>query len=153
MGKNTYQRVVDLLNEHIPAKVSRNEFCRITGINRNSVDRYRAGLGCPIEETLQKMSKYFGIPVSVLRGKTDDDNEEMSREVFLTSCKKYKGLLSEFRIIPDNEKPDAIQFLEWIYDEMFFDQLKKENDERIATRYFSSSTLDQNESQNNKPAT
>lgn len=68
MGKKTYQRVVDLLNEHIPANVSRNEFCRITGINRNSVDRYRSGVGCPIHETLEKMAGYFGVSVEYLKG-------------------------------------------------------------------------------------
>ncbi|NVN90193.1 MAG: helix-turn-helix transcriptional regulator [Desulfuromonadales bacterium] len=71
MSKKTYQRVMDLLNEHIPAKISRNEFCRITGINRNSVDRYRAGLGCPIHETLEKMAGYFGVSVAWLRGDAD----------------------------------------------------------------------------------
>jgi len=74
MGMNTYPRVVELLNEHISAKISRNEFCRVTGINRNSVDRYRAGLGCPIHETLVKMAKYFKVSVGHLKGNYDDND-------------------------------------------------------------------------------
>lgn len=68
MSKHTYPRVVELLDQYIPAKISRNEFCRLTGVNRNSVDRYRAGLGCPTDETLEKMADYFGVTVSFLRG-------------------------------------------------------------------------------------
>lgn len=78
MGKKTYQRVVDLLNEHIPAEISRNEFCKITGINRNSIDRYRVGLGSPIHETLEKMADYFGVTVEWLQGKGDLSYEEIS---------------------------------------------------------------------------
>ena len=57
-----------MLNEEIPAKISRNEFSRITGINRNSIDRYKAGLGTPIFETLEKLGAYFGVSVAWLRG-------------------------------------------------------------------------------------
>lgn len=76
MAKKTYQRVVDLLNEHIPEKVSRNEFCRATGVNRNSVDRYRAGLGCPNDETLKKLADYFGVSVPWLRGDVNTTLEQ-----------------------------------------------------------------------------
>lgn len=79
MGKQTYQRVVDLLNEHIPSKISRNEFCRDTGINRNSIDRYRAGLGRPNDETLQKLADYFEVSVAWLRGE-DSDTQALSYE-------------------------------------------------------------------------
>lgn len=68
MASKTYPRVVQLLNDEIPARISRNEFCRVTGINRNSVDRYQAGVGTPILETLQKLSDYFGVTVEWLRG-------------------------------------------------------------------------------------
>lgn len=57
--KPTPTKIVFLLNEHIPGKISRNEFCRATGINRNSVDRYLAGIGHPNIETLQKLADYF----------------------------------------------------------------------------------------------
>jgi transcriptional regulator with XRE-family HTH domain len=70
MAKRTYVMVVKLLNEHIPAEVSRNEFCRVTGINRNSVDRYMARIGEPSSATLEKMAEYFGVTVESLRGET-----------------------------------------------------------------------------------
>lgn len=68
MAPKTYPRIVDLLDKEIPAKISRNEFSRVTGINRNSLDRYKAGLGTPILETLQKLSDYFGVSKEWLRG-------------------------------------------------------------------------------------
>lgn len=68
MATKTYPRVVQLLNEEISVRISRNEFCRITGINRNSIDRYKGGVGTPILETLQKLSDYFGVTVEWLRG-------------------------------------------------------------------------------------
>jgi len=69
--KKTYSKVTDLLNATIPEKISRNEFCRITGLNRNSVDRYMAGLGRPSDESLVKLSNYFGVSVSSLRGERE----------------------------------------------------------------------------------
>lgn len=53
------QRIMDLLNEHIPAKISQNQFCKITGINANSVDKYRAGIAEPTAASLQKLANYF----------------------------------------------------------------------------------------------
>lgn len=67
MGR-TYQRVIDLLNEEVPAKISRNAFCKKTGINVNSFDRYKAGISEPTTATLEKLSKYFNVSVGELRG-------------------------------------------------------------------------------------
>lgn len=69
VGK-TYPKVVELLNSEVPDKISRNEFCRRTGINVNSFDRYKAGISEPTQATLQKLSDYFGVSVAVLRGDT-----------------------------------------------------------------------------------
>ncbi|NJD36705.1 MAG: helix-turn-helix transcriptional regulator [Geobacter sp.] len=71
MGR-TYQRVIDLLNEEVPAKISRNAFCKKTGINVNSFDRYKAGISEPTTATLEKLSKYFNVSVGELRGDVDD---------------------------------------------------------------------------------
>lgn len=57
--KHIQQRIMTLLNEHIPAKISQNKFCLITGINASSVDRYRAGLTEPRFDNLQKLANYF----------------------------------------------------------------------------------------------
>lgn len=67
----TYQRVIDLLNEEVPAKISRNAFCKITGINVNSFDRYKAGISEPTTATLEKLAKYFNCSVAELRGEPE----------------------------------------------------------------------------------
>lgn len=59
MGKTPHE-IVKMLNDIVPAKMSRNEFCRQTGINRNSFDRYSAGIGCPTIETMIKMLPFIG---------------------------------------------------------------------------------------------
>jgi len=58
MGK-TFQRVVDLLNSEIPEKISLNQFCKKSGINPNSVDKYLAGATEPTYASLQKLANYF----------------------------------------------------------------------------------------------
>lgn len=68
MGKETFPKVVELLKNEVPTNISRNEFCRVTGINRNSFDRYVAGLGEPTTATLLKLADYFGTTVAYLRG-------------------------------------------------------------------------------------
>lgn len=80
MAPKTYARVVQLLNDEIPAKISRNEFSRITGINRNSLDRYKGGIGTPILETLQKLSDYFKVPVPWLQGHWPEMSYEAAKE-------------------------------------------------------------------------
>jgi transcriptional regulator with XRE-family HTH domain len=67
MGK-TPQRVVDLLKAEIPAKISLNQFCKQTGINPNSVDKYTAGIAEPTIASLDKLSAYFGKSVGELLG-------------------------------------------------------------------------------------
>lgn len=67
MGR-TYQRVIDLINDEVPAKISRNAFCKKTGINVNSFDRYKAGISEPTTATLEKLGQYFNREVAWLRG-------------------------------------------------------------------------------------
>jgi DNA-binding phage protein len=67
----TPREIVKLLNDIVPARMSRNEFCRQTGINRNSFDRYSAGIGCPTIETMIKMLPFIGNTFDVtILGKT-----------------------------------------------------------------------------------
>jgi hypothetical protein len=49
----TPQRVIDLLRAEIPEKISLNQFCKKTGINPNSVDKYLAGMTEPTQASLQ----------------------------------------------------------------------------------------------------
>ena len=106
MAKQTYPRVVELLNECIPAKITRNEFCRVTGINRNSVDRYRAGLGCPTNETLHKLADYFKVSVAYLRGEETDVIIRLLRHQY----KDLEMALSTCKEDPENKKRDKRNF-------------------------------------------
>jgi transcriptional regulator with XRE-family HTH domain len=71
VGK-TYPKVLELLEKEVPLKKSRNQFCRETGINPNSFDRYKAGISEPTTATLEKLGVYFGVSVAWLRGEDED---------------------------------------------------------------------------------
>lgn len=64
----TPERVVELLKKEIPANISLNKFCKKTGINSNSVDRYMAGVTEPTQLSLRKLAEYFYVTVDYLRG-------------------------------------------------------------------------------------
>jgi len=66
--KRTPQKVIDLLNAEIPAKISRNKFCLQTGINQNSIDKYMAGIAEPTQASMEKLAAYFKVPAAYLRG-------------------------------------------------------------------------------------
>ena len=55
----TPQLIIDLIRAEVPAKISRNEFCRRTGINPNSYDGYISGIRYPTPDTFQKLADYF----------------------------------------------------------------------------------------------
>jgi len=64
----TPQPVIDRLRAEIPANISLNQFCKKTGINPNSVDKYMAGVTEPNQASLEKLAKYFNCSVPELRG-------------------------------------------------------------------------------------
>lgn len=68
MGK-TYPEVVRLLKrEFEEKKVSKYSFCKKTGINPTSVERYLHGISEPTQASLEKLAKYFEVSVPFLRG-------------------------------------------------------------------------------------
>lgn len=131
MAKKTYPRVVDLLNQHIPAMVSRNEFCRSTGINRNSIDRYLAGLGCPTDETLVKLSDYFDVSIPWLRGEDTRTFEEAKGEIDKTVLKGLIKIVDEY-YIEKNILIDIGSKAELIAD--MYDKFKKEKTDQLSLR-------------------
>jgi len=64
----TPQRVIELLKAEIPEKISLNQFCKKTGINPNSVDKYLAGMTEPTQASLLKLADYFKTSAAYLRG-------------------------------------------------------------------------------------
>lgn len=79
MGK-TFPKVMELLSREVPAKISRNAFCRAAGINPNSFDRYKAGISEPTTATLQKMADYFEVDIDYLRDTGVYRNTDLSLE-------------------------------------------------------------------------
>lgn len=69
----TPERVTELLKREIPTNISLNKFCKQTGINPNSVDKYMAGTTEPTQASLQKLADYFGVAVGWLRGEETYD--------------------------------------------------------------------------------
>lgn len=64
----TPPRIIELLKAEIPEKISLNQFCKKTGINPNSVDKYLAGRTEPTQASLEKLADYFKTSVAYLRG-------------------------------------------------------------------------------------
>jgi len=80
MGE-TYPRVVGLLKrEFEEKKVTKYAFCKKTGINPTSVDRYLCGISEPTYASLQKLSEYFNVSIPWLRG--EDDKEQKTKIFF-----------------------------------------------------------------------
>lgn len=68
MGK-TYPRVIELLKKEFEERgISKYKFCKETGINTTSVERYLWGISEPNQRSLEKLSNYFGVSTSWLRG-------------------------------------------------------------------------------------
>lgn len=63
----TPTKVVELLKAAV-AKKGQSGVARDSGLTQSAVNRYLAGIGEPSTGTLTKLSKYFDIPVSLLRG-------------------------------------------------------------------------------------
>ncbi|MBW4054351.1 MAG: helix-turn-helix transcriptional regulator [Proteobacteria bacterium] len=88
----TPKRVIELLKKEIPANISLNQFCKKTGINPNSVDKYLAGVTEPTQASLQKLADYFNVTVPWLRGERSDTSFEMEVEYLTRST-----LLKQFK--------------------------------------------------------
>ncbi len=91
MGK-TYPRVIEKIREEVPAKTSRNEFCRRTGINQNSYDRYVNGISEPTQASLEKLAAYFYVSVAWLRGGTVGPLERLLEGLKIASGVKRYGM-------------------------------------------------------------
>ena len=127
MGK-TPKRVIDLIKAEIPAEISLNQFCKKTGINPNSVDKYLAGNTEPNQASLEKLSDYFKVPVPWLLGhwpeKTIDDAKKQRIIERLEDCdwlaeklyeEKLKGILFKTVsiIVADGKKESDISEVIW----------------------------------------
>lgn len=65
----TYPEIIKLLKEEFEVKkTSKYSFCKATGINPTSVERYLYGISEPNQASLQKLADYFGVTVAYLRG-------------------------------------------------------------------------------------
>ncbi len=108
MGR-TYPKVIELLTSEVPAKKSRNQFCRETGINPNSFDRYKAGISEPTTATLERIAEYFKVSVAFLRGEESERAQQLSEiidsvtadEMFMITIKSLfqgdnSGVINEF---------------------------------------------------------
>lgn len=75
MGK-TYPRVTELLRrEFEEKKVTKYSFCKQTGINPTSVERYLHGISEPTLVSLEKIAAYFEVSVEWLRGSDEADEK------------------------------------------------------------------------------
>ncbi len=65
----TYPRIIELLKEEFEVKAtSKYTFCKKTGINPTSVERYLCGISEPNQASLKKLADYFEVSVAYLRG-------------------------------------------------------------------------------------
>jgi transcriptional regulator with XRE-family HTH domain len=137
MGK-TPLRVINLLKEEIPDKISLNQFCKQTGINPNSVDKYLSGNTEPNMASLDKLSSYFKVPVPWLQGHWPEMSAEGAKKYYASLSEKssgwvdvekmkaeiaelfddannprikFKSLINEFLAIPIEDREKAIDCL------------------------------------------
>lgn len=113
----TPKRVIELLKAEIPAKISLNKFCKKTGINPNSVDKYMAGVTEPTQASLQKLSDYFKVPVWELRGDNlMETRREITRHMANNDKKRTDELIEIFNVVPDKLKGTAyITIIDFAY--------------------------------------
>lgn len=77
----TFPRIIQLLKEEFEVKkTSKYAFCKKTGINPTSVERYLCGISEPNQVSLQKLADYFGVPVAYLRGEVEAFEIQLSSE-------------------------------------------------------------------------
>jgi transcriptional regulator with XRE-family HTH domain len=80
VGK-TYPKVIELMREEFEVKkTTKYSFCKATGINPTSVERYLCGISEPNQASLEKLADYFGVSVAYLRG------EEKGLQVLVPSA-------------------------------------------------------------------
>ena len=83
MGK-TYQRVTELLEKEFEEKgVTKYAFCKQTGVNPTSVERYLCGISEPNQASLERLANYFKTSVAWLRGESGISYEQ--------EVKRYSG--------------------------------------------------------------
>lgn len=111
MGK-TFPRVLELLKKEVPRNCSRNEFCRITGINPNSFDRYVAGISEPTKSTLKKLADYFDVSETFLRGE-----EELGLPATLKLLDFYFDFLES---LPESRQGQAMLFSKLWFEENWY---------------------------------
>lgn len=70
-GGKTPPRVAELLINKVSTS-SQAAVSRDTGLTRQTIQRYMAGIGEPSNATLQKLADYSGFSVAYLRGETPD---------------------------------------------------------------------------------
>jgi transcriptional regulator with XRE-family HTH domain len=106
---STPHKVTELLKQEIPAKISLNQFCKKTGINPNSVDKYMAGVAEPNQSSMTKLADYFGVPVAYLRGEVHHISTGgigVSGGAFSSDADIFEELFSE---IANEMKADFLQ--------------------------------------------
>ncbi len=105
MGK-TYPRVIELLkNEFEVKKTTKYAFCKATGINPTSVERYLCGISEPNQSSLEKLSDYFGESVEWLRGGKRSKTPGWSTASEVEYCQAaLANLIEIYEIVPDHLK-------------------------------------------------
>jgi transcriptional regulator with XRE-family HTH domain len=105
-GGKTPERVVNLLKAAVE-KSSQASVAEATGLTRLTVQRYIKGIGEPSNATLEKLSKYFGVPVPWLRmqpRKFGQEEFDCTRDMFYSELKILKDLVELHKLTPDHLK-------------------------------------------------
>jgi transcriptional regulator with XRE-family HTH domain len=122
---STYCRVVELLKREFgDKKVTKYAFCKKTGINPTSLERYLYGISEPTQISLQKLSDYFGVSVAWLRGEdTKNCDEVRENNIDLELLERIVNTVEDFLKgdgtydIPKEKKVELIKLLYGKYSE------------------------------------
>ena len=84
----TYPRVVELLRKEFEGKkVTKFAFCKQSGVNPTSVERYLLGITEPTQSSLEKLSDYFGVSVAWLRNEEPIEPTVTTAHIELENCR------------------------------------------------------------------
>lgn len=108
MGK-TYPRVIEKLRREFDEKgVTKYSFCKQTGINPTSVDRYLHGISEPSQASLEKIAQYFEVSVGWLRGEAP--NHRLQKQAAEEFDRHVLDLIEIYSLVPEHLKGSVIYF-------------------------------------------
>lgn len=128
----TPENLITLLNDEVKKK-SLNSIARDSGVGVAALHRYQRGIGEPTKASIEKLSKYFGVSASRLRGDSPMSLEdELQFYEFMSICERdnnvHKKVLAALMTTAQNLDLTRLCFLNARADELFKEFLEEHSE-------------------------